>query len=113
AGRPEGASGKMVLDEVADGLRHYRKEPDEDRRLALLTRLAPSRDPRVAIALGEFLEAPVDVVNQFDAALLVCCHYGATSRSSNDGVHCLVRGATAWCHENEAGLRRPAARLPR
>jgi hypothetical protein len=33
AGPPEGMSGKMVFDEVADGLRKYRKEEDEEKRM--------------------------------------------------------------------------------
>ena len=53
AGPPEGVSGKMVLDEVADGLRKYRKEKDAVKRLRLLERLATTRDPRVAIVLVE------------------------------------------------------------
>ena len=40
AGPPEGVSGKMVLDEVADGLRQYRKEKDQGKRVKLLERLA-------------------------------------------------------------------------
>jgi hypothetical protein len=43
----------MVLDEVAEGLRQYRKERDEEKRIAWLRRLAPSRDPRVAVELWE------------------------------------------------------------
>jgi hypothetical protein len=115
AGPPDGVSGKMVLDQVADGLRRYRKESDEDRRLELLNQLAPSRDPRVAIALGEFLGCAADEVNQFDAALLICRHYGAPLQFSKNGLSRgseFVRGAGVWWEKNEADLRRRARQLP-
>jgi hypothetical protein len=51
AGPPEGVSGKMVLDEVADGLRKYRHETNLHRRQVWLVKLAPSRDLRVSVAL--------------------------------------------------------------
>ena len=47
--------GKMILDEVADGLRRYRMEKDEDKRAKWLEKLAPSRDPRVMVVIGEAL----------------------------------------------------------
>ena len=50
---PEGVSGKIVLDEVADGLRRYQAEKDEGKVcLDILKRLAPTRDPRVGMALA-------------------------------------------------------------
>ena len=115
AGPPEAVSGKMVLDEVAEKLRRCGKEPDEDRRLELLFRLArsESRDPRVAVALGEFLQTSRDEVNQVDAAILVFRLYGLRLRSSRDGRgDPFVRDARAWWKENEADLRRRAKQLP-
>ena len=53
AGPPEGVSGKMVFDEVANALRKYRKETDHDRRVRWLRKLAPMCDVRVALALGD------------------------------------------------------------
>jgi hypothetical protein len=52
---PEGVSGRMVLlpDLVADGLREYRRETDVGRQFEWLDKLASTRDPRVAVALGE------------------------------------------------------------
>ena len=45
AGPPERASGEMVFDEVADGLRRYRSEKDETKRVEWLRQLAPTRAP--------------------------------------------------------------------
>jgi len=54
AGPPDRASGQMVfVDEVADGLRQYRKEKDPEKRLARLQELGATGDPRVAMALVE------------------------------------------------------------
>ena len=54
AGPPEGVSGKMVLldDPVADVLRKCLREKDRDKRLEMLSKLVPSGDPRVAVALA-------------------------------------------------------------
>jgi hypothetical protein len=53
AGLPANVSGAMAFDTVADGLRQYRKETDEGKRAEWLKRLAPTRDPRVAVELWE------------------------------------------------------------
>jgi hypothetical protein len=47
AGPPEGRSSAMKLDKVADGLRQYQQSKADDKRIAWLKRLAPSKDPRV------------------------------------------------------------------
>jgi hypothetical protein len=54
AAPPEETSGRMVFqrDDVADGLRKYRKEKDKDKRSLLLGNLARTQDPRVAVELG-------------------------------------------------------------
>src|SRR5690242_17479371 len=57
AGPPDAPSGRLALDEVADGLRKYHKEKNRAKRLEWLRRLAPTGDPRVGVALGEALEA--------------------------------------------------------
>jgi hypothetical protein len=103
AGPPEGPSGRMVLDPVADGLRRYRRENDEGRRRALLWKLAPTRDPRVAVALGEVLAScgfPFPEV-----ALLAEFYLPAEKAGSTDAVW-------DWWREHEAGLRRRARELP-
>jgi len=58
AGPPERVPAKLALDTVANGLRKYRKETDAKERIQWLKRLAPTRDPRVAVALFECLDAP-------------------------------------------------------
>jgi hypothetical protein len=45
----------MAFDEVADGLRHYRKATTSLERMRLLASLAPTRDPRVAVVLWQAL----------------------------------------------------------
>ena len=52
AGPPERVSGKMVLDEAADGLRRYRQATTPAERLAWLAKLAPTKDPRVTVCVG-------------------------------------------------------------
>jgi hypothetical protein len=114
AGPPEGVSGKMALDNVEDGLRRYRQEKDNEKRYRLLERLALTRDPRVALALGELLRC-ADEDDRFVAATLLIGNYGATpprtiSQPAADGF---IEAAGAWWKKNEAGLRRRAAQLPR
>jgi hypothetical protein len=102
AAPPDQPSGQMVLDEVADGLRRYRREHDPGRRRALLWRLAPTRDPRVAVALGELFveEAAIPAVR-----LLAEFYLPEEKRGSTDAV-------CDWWRANEADLRRRAAELP-
>jgi hypothetical protein len=116
AGPPEGVSGAMALDEVADGLRKYRREKDRARRAALLTRLAATRDPRVALVLGEALDRAAgarDFDNLEVPIILLATHYVpkkaalAGSISPIDG-HDVVK----WWKANEADLRRRAKLLP-
>jgi hypothetical protein len=51
AGPPDERSSAMKLDKVADGLRQYRQQKADDKRVEWLKRLAPSKDPRVKAAL--------------------------------------------------------------
>ncbi|HEX5270202.1 MAG TPA: hypothetical protein VFW33_06945 [Gemmataceae bacterium] len=103
AGPPERPAGRMAFDEVADGLRRYRHERDSARRRALLWKLAPRPDPRVAVALGEVLagsDCPYPEI-----ALLAEYHLPESKRGSTDSVW-------DWWRENEAELRRRARELP-
>ena len=108
AGPPDGASGNMVLDEVADGLRRYRLEADPARRRAWLRRLAPAGDARVALALGEAL---ADADPEYLAAWLLCEHYVPDAAPAFPALARLP--AAEWWEQNEAELRRRANELPR
>jgi len=103
AGPPEGPSGRMVRDEVADGLLRYRRATDSERRRALLRQLAPTGDPRVAVALGEALASAGFAYPEI--VLLAKFYLPPEKRGSTDSVW-------DWWRENEADLRRRAERLP-
>jgi len=108
AGPPEGVPGRMVLDEVADGLRRYRLEADPARRRAWLRRLAPAGDARVALALGEAL---ADADPEYLAAWLLCEHYVPDATPAFPSLAQVP--AAEWWEQNEADLRRRAKELPR
>jgi hypothetical protein len=75
AGPPGEPSSAMKLDKVADGLRHYRQQKDDGKRVAWLKRLAPTLDPRVKAALEAALSDSSEAVAA--AALdLLAEHYG-------------------------------------
>ena len=109
AGPPEKASGKMVLDEVADGLRKYRKETNPDKRIHRLEQLARTHDPRVAIVLGDLLGC-ADAGTRFDAAYIIWRHYNPVELRGPSSIVIIV--ARGWWEENEADLRRRANQLP-
>lgn len=114
AGPPEGASGAMMFDEAADGLRKYRKETDPEKSCRLLERLAPARDPRVGVALGErLMKGRRDNCDfYFRIAEAIVKYY-----PDNDGVKVDATGWTldedVWWKTNQADLRRRAQQLPR
>jgi hypothetical protein len=101
AGPPEGVSGRMVFDGVADGLRKYRMETDEGKRIAWLEKPAPARDPRVALLIWEY---PVDEItpSQFISLRRLLVRYYVPCGQALDG----------WWRANEADLRRRAKQLP-
>ena len=103
AGPPDEPSGKMVRDDVAEGLLRYRKATDSERRRALLRQLAPTGDPRVAVALGEALAS--DGFPYPEVALLAEFFLPPAKRGSTDSVW-------DWWRDNEDDLRRRAERLP-
>jgi hypothetical protein len=104
AGPPERPSARMTFDEVADGLRKYRRQADVDRRIGWLERLAPTGDSRVAVALGEALAAPDSAEVQRRAGYLLCKYFCPP---------CDYDISRLWWRECEADLRRRAALLPR
>jgi len=98
AGPPEGPSGRMVLDEVADGLRKCRAEQEPGKRFRWLERLAPTADPRVYVALLDFDYSDVPQPERRERAreiVLVIC------------------GQSQWWGVDEDELRRRAKELPR
>ena len=65
----------MVLDEVADGLRQYRKEANPEKRVGWLKKLAPTRDPRVAVQMAVIANGDDHVQlpgGEIHSVLLVC-----------------------------------------
>lgn len=106
---PEAPSGAMVLqrDEVADGLWEYRKEKDEEKRVEWLAKLAPTPDPRVAVALGEALSDPSLEV-RVRAAKGIIYHHTGWYIESSPGSKLALEWARKWWEENEADLRRRA-----
>jgi hypothetical protein len=110
AGPPEGASGKMVLDQVADGLRNYRAEKDAGKRSLLMDRLAATGDPRVAVVLGELMRDE----KEGDGAETTLGIFFACRPHSSVQCHTFTsQQVRLWWHANEADLRRRAAQLPR
>jgi hypothetical protein len=106
---PEVVSGKMVFDEVAEGLRKYRKETDEDKKLTVLKKLVQTHDPRVAIVLGEMLSCS-NKGTRFYAAYLICRNFNQDVEIVNVGVETLI--AQDWWKANGTDLRRRAKQLP-
>ena len=98
----------MVRDEVADGLRRYQQEKEGGRRLAWLKRLAPTRDVRVAVALGEALDEPAGLLSG-EAVVLLLAHYDIGPTSPLEDLSGAVR---RWWKKNKTDLRRRAAQLP-
>jgi hypothetical protein len=113
AGPPERVSGKMVIDEVSEGLRRYRQTSDENRRVDWLRRLAPTRDPRVALAMGEYVCIQRNPFpQQISVAWLLTQHFMPSPPDCDDMVE-QIRVARRWWELNEADLRRRAKQLPR
>jgi len=108
AGPPQGVSGRMAFDHMADGLRRYATTKEHDERMALLERLAESRDPRVAVALARVVSDPGDGYMS-TAGCLLLWNYGrrvpVLGKARED--------AQAWWDKHEADLRRRAGQLSR
>ena len=120
AGPPDGPSGRMVLDEVADGMRKYRKEMETARRLAWLRKLAATGDPRVAVLLAETATNHEDGEVDCEAADELWWHYAGPDAASHRGIVNRSpaspppgKSYRAWWKANEADLRRRARQLQR
>ena len=111
AGPPERVSGRMVFDEVADGLRKYHKETDREKRIRWLRKLAPTGDVRVAVALG-------DAWGDTDGGLgtiaqnLLAEHYCPKGDEPKSHGAMTWGRVTDWWNKNEADLRRRAQEIP-
>ena len=113
AGPPTVPSGAMVLDKIADGLSQYRREKDPEKRIEWLKKLAPMRDPRVAIVLaqeGMNPESTLGERNRQYAAFLLMKHYIPRSQWVDSAKYSVT--AQRWWESNEADLRRRAKQLP-
>jgi hypothetical protein len=112
AGPPEGVSGKMVLapDPVGDGLRQYRQARDQATRLTWLRKLAPTQDPRVALALWE--EGPHErkIVTVWECRMIGLLNQHFVRGARVDGKE---QSVWEWWDANEADLRRRAKQHPR
>ena len=111
AGPPEKISGKLVFDEVADGLRKYRKEKDEKKRVKWLEKLAPTRDPRVAVAIGEGLDDSSSCICD-SAFSMLWSHYAYPGTREPWHQNEFEYWTRRWWKEHEADLRRRAKQLP-
>ena len=78
AGPPEKILGKLVFDEVEDGLRKYHKETKVQRRVDWLTKLAATHDIRVQVTLVDALRDPNTEVSVAAVCLLGSHYLGAT-----------------------------------
>jgi hypothetical protein len=120
ASPPEKVAGVMTFDAVANGLRKYAKETDQAKRIRSLEKLAPTGDPRVAIALWETQFSFTDETPEDEKRLRakigdLLDHYfvsGTRFHHVDEGGGQLFETG-AWWDATEADLRRRAARLPR
>jgi hypothetical protein len=108
AGPPEKIHGKLVFDEVEDGLRKYRKATEEAKRIRWLEKLALANDPRVTVMLGETFEDDPNFGVRLKAESLLMRYYVVkwTEPSQFESVE-------RWWLKNENDLRRRVKQLPR
>jgi hypothetical protein len=111
AGPPEKISGKLIFDEVADGLRKYRKEKDEEKRINWLKTLAATRDSRVAVTLGEGLNGGTKHFS-FHSAVILTDHYILVGEFPECPREIPEWLAARWWQVHEPELRRRAKELP-
>ena len=71
---PEERNSATKLDKIADSLRQYNQQKSDDRRVELLKRLAPSKDPRVQAVLEAARSDSSEVVAEA-AGKLLAQHY--------------------------------------
>jgi hypothetical protein len=100
------SSRQVVLDRAGAQLDRYRRETNPAKRAALLRGLAPSRDPRVAVALGEALA-------DRSLAVRVAATYGLLNHHLpapvERGTEQHMEAVDRWWKANQGRLRRAAA----
>ncbi len=106
---PEGITGRMALDRVGAGLDCYARAKDSNRRLWWLKRLAPTRDPRVAIALAELMRVGADTDRIAAARLLYSYYKDPTELGAAD---LLEHYMEEWWGRRGPELRRRANEYP-
>ena len=112
AGPPEGVSGKMVLDEVEDGLRKYRKAQTPAAKVTVLRQLYSSSDPRLAILLYSIVvDKSEDNDVHYWAFHILARNFLIGKTPFFDPEHGVFQ-RDSWWKENEADLRRRAKQLP-
>jgi hypothetical protein len=119
-GPPEGPSGALLLDEVADGLRrHTRGDGSGDqRRIEWLKKVVRTRDPRVVIALFELAFDGQSRQVQDEATFVIWAHIirrpGAAEPLPSDSakLKALRDRARDWWRENGQLYLLQADQLP-
>jgi hypothetical protein len=106
AGPPGGVSSRTVLDEVADGLRKYRKATYIEARVEWLEKLAPTHDPRVAVAL--MAADDEDGAIKSAAVRLLGEHFVRGTRFEHESYY----DVGGWWRASGTELSRRAAQLP-
>ena len=112
AGPPEKVPGAMAFDGVGPGLDRYGKEKDPEKRLKMLEKLAPTRDPRVAVLLGGYLEGPDLDLELASAAIDVLGRYYVLGRSYLPSSRPARDRVIIWWYEHKADLRCRAQQPP-
>jgi hypothetical protein len=99
------SSQQVVLDRAGARLERYHQETNPAKRAALLRGLAPSRDPRVAVALGEALA-------DRSLAVRVAATYGLLNHHLpapvEGGTEQHMKAAARWWKANQDRLGRHA-----
>jgi hypothetical protein len=110
----------MVLDKVGEGLKQFLEEKDHERRLRWLKQLAPTRDPRVAVVLGELVneawtaKGPLNTDEQVAdvAAARDLLERYYMPPAVQDGKTDPLGRALRWWRGNRDDLHRRAKQLP-
>jgi len=95
---------------IAQKIHRYRAATNPEHRAALLKELAPSRDPRAAVVLGEALKDPVLALRVIATRGLLDYYLPALVEGGSEQQ---MEAALHWWKKNEARLRRQAKQMHR